>query len=107
MLKDNAGDIDGDGTPGDRYLDFNGDNSYDPDETVLDEGSNHTSDDFYTLGQSKLMGIPGFGRGEQARPSGVEINALAEVYDYPVVPEPATVVLLAFGSLALLRRRRK
>lgn len=104
-------DIDGDGDTNEFFLDFNGNGTYDPGETVLADGDDsHTADSFYTKGQSSLMGYPGFSRGEQARPSWVEIKALHEVYDYCIIPEPCTVIiwslLAGLASTFVYWRRR-
>jgi hypothetical protein len=109
--KKQDGDLDGDGQ-NEWFLDYdNKDNNYSPGDLVLhDGGTAHTDDGFYSHGESRLMGLPGFGVGEQARPTMLEIESLHAVYDYPVcIPEPVTMVGLLFGLSGLgtyIRRRQ-
>ncbi len=106
------GDPDKDGK-NESYLDYNNNGKYDSGELVLKDGDpNHTDDGFYKNKESFLMGIPGFGWGQQARPSRIEINSLHEVYGYSVhIPEPSTLAIWSvLGTIGITfgwRRRWK
>lgn len=49
---------------------------------------------------------PALNLGERKIESDVDLDILADAYGYTVVPEPATLALLALGGLAAIRRRR-
>ncbi len=51
-----------------------------------------------------LVAIP---NGQRRFISDNDIAALETAYDYDLVPEPATMSLLLFGGMAMLRRRKK
>ena len=56
---------------------------------------------------SSIMGASGlYVQGIVTRPDAGDIDGMKDLYAIPI-PEPATFGLLAFGALALLRRRKR